>query len=106
MKSEVINHLETAHQAVTWKTEASGENINRYWYISHHDKQKKDLKLKPAITSFDGNTFFFICILQNWTRSFYVSVLGSEKVAESYDVEIWISDKPANFYIILSTTLL
>lgn len=88
LKNEVINHLSTVHKVAMWKANASGKLTNRSWKILHRHKQMKDITFPVILTSFDGNTFILSSTQQNWTRSIWVAVLGSEKVAKTYDVKI------------------
>ena len=100
LKSEVIIHLKNVHKLAMWNTYAYGKVMGR-WTKSPHQNPKEYLKWLPAITSFDGNTFLFNAIQLRkrglgWSRSFWVSVVGSEKVAKKYEVKICTSDNGEN----------
>ena len=91
LKREVIIHLKNVHKAVMWNADAYGKINGASWSVIPQIKKTK-AGVNGAATSFDGNTFFFNCIQQNWTLSFWVSILGSKKVAKKYEVKIYTSD--------------
>ena len=92
LRSEVIIHLKNVHKVVMWNADAYGKINAGCWGFDIPQMKKTKAWVNGAATSFDGNTFFFNCIQQNWTLSFWVSILGSKKVAKKYEVKICTSD--------------
>ena len=80
LRAEIVNHLKNTHGAPAY---TKGTKLN--WSV---DQQGESVTFGVGITFAHGHTFFLNCVKIKYNTLFWVSILGSEKQAEIFQVQM------------------